>query len=60
MNIVGKSLTEVGPRRNKRKESRIRETDKYLKVFGYKRKVKNGGVVEESVFLFVIKARQHV
>lgn len=49
---VVKSLTGVGPRKNKRKESGIRETDKSLKGFCYKGKVKNGGLVEENVFCF--------
>lgn len=50
-NSVVKSLTGVGPRKDKRKESGIRETDKSLKGFCYEGKVKNGGV-EENVFCF--------
>lgn len=54
-NSVAKSLTGVGPRKDKRKESGIRETEKSLKGFCYEGKVKNGGLVEENVFVF--KAR---
>ena len=59
---MGKSLTEVGPGKTKRKGSRIRETDKSLKGFCHKGKVKNVGVVEGSVFCLLLKQDkyQHV
>lgn len=54
---MGKSLTGVGLRKNKKKENGIRETEKSLKSFCCKEKVKHGGAVVRKWFLFVFKAR---